>query len=241
MEKIDYSLLHQLKQDSNNKNIKSKENHKAMLQFFYSQNNIFKYIKANFYVYELALWIKSKTNYIERKNSKNTTNYSPRNILYIDLGHNIGSELSYEHVCIVIKAEYDKLFVVPCSSSRVNRAINPKTNNLFPEYILGETTDGFSKKTVLLINEAKWLSKNRVISNTGKSISKTLFKTIYDETFNYIFKPKQRQIEVLEKIKNEQKNIINDLTKDNLLKEKEIEVLKTELKELKENLENLKK
>lgn len=217
MEKIDFSLLNLIKSDKKNKNIKSKENHKAMLQFFYSQNNIFKFISTDFSVYELTLWIKSKANYINKKTTKNTTNYFPKNILFVDLGENLGSELSYEHVCVVLKAEYEKLFVIPCSSSRVARATNPKTGTLFPEYLIGTTADGFTKETALLLNDAKWISKNRVISNTGYNISNSLFSAIYESVFSLLFPSKSNQIAKLEQIKNE--NFIKIQNLNNIIKD----------------------
>lgn len=190
MEKIDEILLDTLKKDKNNKNINAKENHKAMLQFFYCQNNIFKYVSTQFKVHEIAIWIKSIVFYIKNKNLRNTTNYTNKSILFVDLGHNIGNELSYEHICIVLKSTYDKLFVIPCSFSRIKNICDKETGELYPEYILGKVEDGFLKETVILLNEVRWISKSRVINNINKKVADKLFDEIYNRSFAYIFKSK---------------------------------------------------
>lgn len=229
MEDIDHSLLKLLKSDFNNKKIKSKDNHKAMLQFFYSQNNIFKFIQK-FDVYELALWIKSRVNYIDRKNICSTNNYPEKSILFVDFGNNYFSELSYEHTCVVLKEGNQKIFVVPCSSSLFGKTTSKKTGLMYPHYIEVLSDDGeFSKNTALILNDAKWVSKNRVISNTGKKVNSKLFKEILDKTLSITFESKYKELINLEKIKIRQENDIEQIRKELKTKDELIEKLKNDL------------
>ena len=100
--------------------------------------------------------------------------YSKREIVFVELGANIGNELSYEHFCVVLESYKDKIFVVPCSSSKITKVYD-KQSNLLKEYIIGKKDmDGFTKDTVLILNEAKWINKSRVLMFTKKKISQEL-------------------------------------------------------------------
>ena len=203
--------LKDVKIKDENKNKNSKECEKTMLQFFYSQNNIFKFVSKYFSIYELALFIKSRLTYIAKKNYINKTMYSKREIVFVELGANIGNELSYEHFCVVLESYKDKIFVVPCSSSKITKVYD-KQSNLLKEYIIGKKDiDGFTKDTVLILNEAKWINKSRVLMFTKKKISQELYKEMYEKTFLLIFPSKEIQIKNLEKIIKEQKDKIFEL------------------------------
>ena len=40
---------------------------------------------------------------------------------------------------------------------------------IYPEFEVGTTSDGFKKDTVVMLYEAKYIDKNRVISRLGKT------------------------------------------------------------------------
>jgi mRNA-degrading endonuclease toxin of MazEF toxin-antitoxin module len=185
-----------------------------MLQFVYSKSNLFKYIKDCFKKYELALWIKSNEFYIKRKGTFHSNQYYSRDIIWVDLGSNIGNELSYEHPCIVIKNDYEKVFVVPCSSSKLKNIYNKK-GDLFPEYMLGDVTDGFTSQTTIILNNAKWISKSRILKKHNKQMSKVLFDKMYEKVFGMIFESRQYTITKLNERIKELEEQINKLKEDN--------------------------
>lgn len=207
MEIIDKNHLDSVTQDTNSKNKKAVDCSNTMLQFFYLKKNIFYYIKKWFTLHELALWIKSIDTYLKKKHMHVTQKYEKGDIVLVELGSNIGGDLSYQHPCVVIQNQYDKVFVVPCSSSKVSKAYNKKTGKLHDEYIIAETTDGFSKKTAIITNNAKWISKASIIKKYANQVDPELFKEIYSKTFSQAFKEKKSQIDNLEKIKE---NLTND-------------------------------
>ena len=76
----------------------------------------------------------------------------------------------------------------PCSSSKITKVYD-KQSNLLKEYIIGKKDiDGFTKDTVLILNEAKWINKSRVLMFTKKKISQELYKEMYEKTFLLLIK-----------------------------------------------------
>jgi len=219
MEQINLAYLESIRQDRQNKTIDCKDCSETMLQYFYTIHNLFKFIKNTFKNFELALWIKSNEVFIKRKNTFHSNDYSIRDIVWVDFGSNVGGELSYEHPCIIVKNEFDKVFVIPCSSSKLSKAYD-RTGNLYPEFMIGKRTDGFSKNTAIILNNAKWISKSRILKKHNQRVSKTLYNDIYNKLFAMIFEPKARLLDITKKSLKEKETANINLSEENdLLKE----------------------
>ena len=67
-----------------------------------------------------------------------------------------------------------------------------------PEFEVGTPNDGFQRNTVVMLYEAKYIDKNRVISKLGKT-SNQFFDKIYNKLFEQIFEPIHYK---MEKLKN---------------------------------------
>jgi mRNA-degrading endonuclease toxin of MazEF toxin-antitoxin module len=198
MEKLDLNLI-DAEKNRKDKVEKLINNHTLLGQFLLLQNNIFKFVK-NFTIYEFCLWIKYMNFYILRKNEFYKNKYKKGDIVYIELGTNIGNELSYIHPCVILEENRDNIFIIPCSSSKVSK-IYDKKGNIYKEYILASKNDGFTKDTVLLLNNIKWVSKTRIVNTMGK-VSKELLNKLYEESFKYNY---SHQFYQLKKV--EEKNI----------------------------------
>ena len=138
MEKLDLNLI-DAEKNKKDKVEKLINNHTLLGQFLLLQNNIFKFVK-NFTIYEFCLWIKYMNFYILRKNEFYKNKYKKGEIVYIELGANVGNELSYIHPCVILEENRDNIFVIPCSSSKVSK-IYDKYGKMYKEYILAKTTD----------------------------------------------------------------------------------------------------
>lgn len=226
MENINLNHLSSITKDSENKNRNAIDCPITMLQFFYLKKNIFYYIKKWFTLHELALWIKSFDTYLKKKRINSNHKYNKRDIVLVELGSNIGGDLSYQHPCVVIQNQYDKVFVVPCSSSKVSKAYD-NSGKLHSEYVIAETSDGFHKKTAIITNNAKWISKASIVKKYPYQVNPELFKEIYNTTFSQAFWEKKNQLDNLEKIK------------ENLILEKQ--ALEDEIIKLKSNHEEIQK
>ena len=219
IKRIDKNIIKTILRNSNTKNEKCTKHHSLILQLIYTLTYFYNFTEQNTKAYELALWIRSKVNQINNKGKINTTYYKPKQILYVDLGNNTyGFEFSYYHPCVVIYNEYNKIFIVPCSSKKGRR---DKNGNLYPEYLEGNKQDGFSKKTTLRLNEAKFIDKTRVLDTLG-SVKDSFYDKLYNKLFQLLFESKNYS---LEKIQRKQ----NKLEKQNQFLKQKIRNLKSKL------------
>lgn len=116
-------------------------------------------------------------------------------ILLVDLDwNNYDRKFAYIHPAIVIKEIATKIFIVPCSSGTPRK---DKCGNIYPEFEVGTTNDGFQRNTVVMLYEAKYIDKNRVISRLGKTSSQ-FFDKIYNKLFKQIFEPIHYKMQKLE-------------------------------------------
>lgn len=136
--------------------------------------------------YEIALWIESNEKHLAASNKNNFTKYKLGEILLVDLGWNTyDREFAYVHPAIVIKETATKIFIVPCTSGE------PRKNsdgNIYPEFQVATKEDGFQRNTVVMLYEARYIDKNRVIARIGKT-SKDFFNKIYNKLFEQLFEP----------------------------------------------------
>lgn len=228
MEQLDLQFIgtEEAKKEKRNK---LHENKSLLGQFLLLQNNLFKFIK-NFSCYEFCLWLKYKTLYIDRKSTFSTQKYKKGDLIYVELGANIANELSYIHPCVVLENKQQDLFVIPCSSSKLSKAYD-KNGNLFPEYLVGEPSDGFYRKTVLILNNVKWISKTRVVKNMG-TINAPFLKKIFEETFTFNYPMQSFILNKLDKKNKENEEKIKELTK--IIEEKD-KIINQQISEI-ENL-----
>ena len=181
--------------DSKFKNIKFMEDDKLKKEFFTSLKKYeFKLTEES--AYEIALWVESNEKRLSASNQNNFTKYNLGEILLVDLGCNsYDREFAYIHPAIVIKETATKIFIVPCSSGIPRKDIN---GNIYPEFEIGTPNDGFQKNTIVMLYEAKYIDKNRVISKLGKTSDK-FFDKIYNKLFEQLFEPINYKLKKLEK------------------------------------------
>lgn len=181
--------------DEKFKNISFMQDEKLKKEFFTSLKN-YEIKLTEQSAYEIALWIESNEKHLSASQQNNFTKYNLGEILLVDLGwNNYDREFAYIHPAIVIKETPTKIFIVPCSSGAPRKDWN---GNIYPEFEVGTTADGFQRNTVVMLYEAKYIDKNRVISILGKT-SNQFFDKIYNKLFEQIFEPihyKLRKFEV---------------------------------------------
>ncbi len=193
--KINTNIINLIKRnESKFKNISFMQDEKLKKEFFTSLKN-YEYKLTESSAYEIALWIESNEKHLSALNQNNFTNYKLGEILLVDLGwNNYDREFAYIHPAIVIKETATKIFIVPCSSSTPRK---DKNGNIYPEFEVGTKLDGFQKDTVVMLYEAKYIDKNRVISRLGKTSSK-FFNKLYNKLFEQIFEPIHYKMKKLE-------------------------------------------
>ena len=137
-------------------------------------------------------WIKN------RPANKKSRHCSEGTIIEAEFGLTYKTETPYRHSALVIKEYPNKVIVIPSTSKSDywDNAFHPLSNpNGNKEYFRVTTTDGFDHNCVLVMNDLKTISKNRIISTCGrmdalsedcvyKQIRKLLLNDIFSEEVN---------------------------------------------------------
>lgn len=141
--------------------------------------------------YQTGLFIKSMDDWIDRKNNNNQpldrriTEINVGDIYMVDWNLSYSPELSYEHPCVIIEKMEDFLFVLPVSAQKqyIEIGYHP-TNNIDgnKNYRIVDITDGFNKQCVIHINQAKTISKTRILYKMGQlSTDEDGYSKLYQE------------------------------------------------------------
>ena len=223
---IDSVTLENLKTLPDAKNKKLKTNTVASKEVLSALNNTFEHLGTSLNIHEACLWVESSQNLIYSKGKSSTRSYKAGDIVLVDLGvDTYGYEFCFEHPCVVLKNDYSKIFMVPCTSKPGKRN---KKGKLYPGQMECAAGKGFKENTTVLINEAAFIDKIRIKSVLGV-VDKDLYKDIYREVFKTIFEDKDYEINLLDKkLKESQEKY--ELLEDKLnIIEKENKNLRDEL------------
>ena len=194
---IDSKLISNIKNSPEYKNQSISDNHTLEKEFYTSLKN-FEKDMIDRSSYEAALWIESNEKYLASNGKSNKIKYKPGDIVIVDLGcNNYYFEFSYIHPAVVIKDSFNKIFIVPCTSQI------KKDNIRFNHFktIIARQTDGFVKSSMLLLDEAKFIDKNRIISKVG-CVTHDFYNKLYNKLFIELFESKNYELEIIkEKMK----------------------------------------
>lgn len=212
--KVDERLLKKIKDDPVKYKSEKLLDNKSLKKEFYTGLKKYEESLNDYDSYAATLWLESNEKQLRAREKKNNIiNYNCGQILLVDLGWNTyNNEFSFIHPVIVIKNTTSKIFVVPCTSCAVRK--NSKGKKLSGQ-IEGTVADGFKKNSVVKINEARYINKNRVISDMG-SVTKEFYSKVYDELHNDLFESKSYEISILEKKYEDLKNKIEELEKEKI-------------------------
>ena len=152
------------------------------------------------HIYDAAHWACNVDRWQRNLNVDNQTTYKRGTIVFLDLGsQNFKYEPSYTHACVVLANRRNSILVVPCSTK--------KYNSHYPDIIDATPADGFSRHTGIQSESFRWVSKNRVVSSTGKQVSATILDQLDSVLISFAPSNKKRIAKLEDDIKT--------LTKDN--------------------------
>lgn len=127
--------------------------------------------------YQTGLFIKSMDDWLDRHDKDNQpldnkiTEFNIGEIFMADWNLAYSPELSYEHPCVIIEKIGDFLFVLPVSGQKqyIEIGYHPIDNmNGDKSYRIVDVDDGFNKRCVIHINQAKIISKTRILYKMGE-------------------------------------------------------------------------
>ena len=126
-------------------------------------------------VYTLGHWVIFHDRWLSNLSSgKVTKTYKYGDIIMADLGAtNFGSELQYEHPCIVLVNDFTSMFVIPCTSVKPHK-------QKYSNEMDGLFADGFKKPTRIRLHDTRWIDKKRVTDHVGAVTNPALMQAIDD-------------------------------------------------------------
>lgn len=165
---------------------------------------------------EMARFTNSVDHWIKnRPAKKKSRNCREGTIVEVEFGLTYKAETPYRHSALVIKEYTNKVLVIPSTSRPEywNDGFHPITNpNGNKEFLRVATSDGFDHECVLIMNDFKIISKNRIISTCGSMdilSDNCLYKHIRKMLLNDIFIDEIKEYEnvISEKDKMIQENL----------------------------------
>ncbi len=178
---------------------------------------------------ELAMIIASLNRWVTKKDILISHSYGVGKIVLMDWGANFSPELSYKHPAVIIEEWKNTVLVIPTTStpSKIADAYHPIDNPTGKWYYrkVG-TAEGFAHDCTLILNNAKIMSKARIISisnsisgdinddnNVFREVRKTMIKNFFQKEWIEHLKLKHKYEE------EKEKNIILQAAYDKLLEE----------------------
>lgn len=119
---------------------------------------------------EMAMIISSLNRWVTRKDISVNRSYGIGKIVQMEWGNNFSPELSYKHPAVIIEEWTNTVLVIPTTSTpaKVVVAYHPTDNPSGKWYYrkVG-VAEGFAHDCALILNNAKIMSKTRIISVSG--------------------------------------------------------------------------
>lgn len=205
----------------------------AKTQPLTANSTVFDYVKlalvnlaetiTGLHIYDGAHWASNIDRWQKNLTSDNRTTYKRGTIVFLDLGsQNFKYEPSYTHACIILAERRNSILVVPCSTKKYQSG--------YPEIIDATTADGFSRDTGIQSESFRWVSKNRVVSSTGKKVSASILDQLDNVLLSFAPSIKLK----ITKLEAD----VQTLTTDKESLEEENEDLKRKIKVLEQQLDS---
>lgn len=233
---IDYEILSSISVDPKSRNTLVNHTSKVLASYLQLLSNMI-YANEKITESELAMIVASLNRWITKKEYINQQPYGVGKIVQLDWGANFSPELSYKHPALIIEEWKNTIFVIPATStpSILASAYHPTDNPNGKWYYrkVGKS-EGFAHDCTLILNNAKVMSKTRIISISGSLLGdlnneNNVFREIRRTMLRHFFSKEWNEYQkILQNYKDEQNRnaeLQNTCTK--LLEE--IERLKLEI------------
>lgn len=204
--KVDYKKLAQIAINPIYRNKPAKDTSDVLANYLYLMSNLNADVDT-WSAAEMAMITNSLNRWQDKKAQVNSQNISVGDILMVDFGLCYAPELSYAHPALVLEIWNNLMFVIPAtsSSSKLTQAYHPidKPDGKWYYRKVG-VEDGFAHDCVLIINNAKIISKSAILSPMGKLTCNLLDKKQLFREIKYSLL--EHQIKKLQSLIDKQKD-----------------------------------
>ena len=156
-----------------------------------SQNYIFAHQAEHEKFAKLGSWLEKESTILKREATNKTIkkpNFKRGQIIKVDFGINIGSELSNTHFAIVLNNDdnnsVDNLLVIPLTSKNGYKRL--KVGNILKDF---QNNNKYSSNGYALITQIRVISKSRIFNSKIKSFcDKKTMANIIESIIEYLTK-----------------------------------------------------
>lgn len=200
--------------------------------------------------YQSGLFIKSLDGWLDRKDNENQPldgkikDINIGDIFMVDWNLSYSPELSYEHPCVIIEKVGDFLFTLPVSGQKQYLEIGFHPTEKIDgdkRYRVVDVQDGFSKKCVIHITQAKSISSTRLLYKIGElninsegfcellaELKSEILNTYFPLEYNKLLEENteyKKEIEFLSEQRKRNQSRADKLRNENTILQKEIDRL----------------
>ena len=168
---------------------------------------------------EMAMIISSLNRWVTKKDISVKRPYAVGTIVQMEWGNNFSPELSYKHPAVIIEEWTTTVLVIPTTSTpaKVATAYHPTDNPSGKWYYrkVG-VAEGFAHDCALILNNAKIMSKARIISvsrtiagdlNDDSNVFREVRKTMIKNFFSKEWIEHQKLVQAFEQEKEQNKSL----------------------------------
>lgn len=240
--RVDYKTLGQIAINPAYRNKPAKDTSDVLANYLYLMSNLNADVDA-WSAAEMAMITNSLNRWQDKKAQVNSQNISVGDILMLDFGLCYAPELSYGHPALVLEIWNSLMFVVPATSSasKLSQAYHPKDNPCGKWYYrkVG-AVDGFAHDCVLIINNAKIISKSSILSPMGRLTCNLqdqnhLFREVKSTLLKHLFHKEWAENQKLILAYNKLQTDFDSLLKEKDAAETKIQELEYQVRKLQEN------
>lgn len=166
---IDYEKLASIATNPTSRSTMAKDTSEILASYMQMLSNLI-FAAERLSESEMAMIISSLNRWVTKKDISVKRPYAIGTIVQMEWGTNFSPELSYKHPAVIIEEWTNTVLVIPTTSTpaKVAAAYHPIDNPSGKWYYrkVG-VTEGFAHDCVLILNNAKIMSKARIISVSG--------------------------------------------------------------------------
>ena len=215
---IDYEKLASIATDPTSHSTMAKDTSEVLASYMQILSNLI-FAAERLSESEMAMIISSLNRWVTKKDISVKRPYAVGTIVQMEWGNNFCPELSYKHPAVIIEEWTTTVLVIPTTSTpaKVATAYHPTDNPSGKWYYrkVG-VAEGFAHDCALILNNAKIMSKARIISvsttiagdlNDDSNVFREVRKTMIKNFFSKEWIEHQKLVQAFEQEKEQNKSL----------------------------------
>ena len=215
---IDYEKPASIATDPTSHSTMAKDTSEVLASYMQILSNLI-FAAERFSESEMAMIISSLNRWVTKKDISVKRPYAVGTIVQMEWGNNFSPELSYKHPAVIIEEWTTTVLVIPTTSTpaKVATAYHPTDNPSGKWYYrkVG-VAEGFAHDCALILNNAKIMSKARIISvsrtiagdlNDDSNVFREVRKTMIKNFFSKEWIEHQKLVQAFEQEKEQNKSL----------------------------------